>query len=285
MLNLIERRGEIVQLTESNERVDVESLARRFGVSTVTIRNDLKALSAKGLVVRSRGGAVASTRLTRELSVQEKYKESLSIKRRLGRAAAELIGAEVRDLLIDSGTTTEEVALALVGRANLSVMTNGLNIASALAAVEGIEVRMTGGMLRKKSMSFFGSHAEESLRLRHFQKLILGTDGIDSRAGVTTHFEHEASLNRMMCKVAQQIILVADSSKFGRCGSHIICGLDEIDVLVTDAGAPLELLDELRAKGIDVRVVARAAAVGESPRNSKAPGQNGEPPAESAALA
>ena len=260
MLSLIERRSEIVQLTESNDRVDVEALAQQFGVSTVTIRNDLKALSAKGLIVRSRGGAVASTRLTRELSVQEKYKESLSIKRRLGRAAAELIDADVRNLLIDSGTTTEEVALALVGRSNLSVMTNGLNIASALAAVEGIEVRVTGGTLRKKSMSFFGSHAEDSLRLRHFEKFILGADGIDPNAGVTTHFELEASLNRMMCKAARQIILVADSSKFGRVGSHIICGLDAIDVLVTDAGVPRELLERLRAGGCDVRVVARAAS-------------------------
>ena len=259
MLSLIERRREIVRLTESKERVDVESLARQFGVSAVTIRTDLNALSAKGLIVRSRGGAVASTRLTRELSVQEKYKERLSVKRRLGQAVAGLIGFEVRNIVLDSGTTTEEVALCLVGRTNLSVMTNGLNIASALAATDGIEVRVTGGTLRKKSMSFFGRHAEGSLSHLHFDKLILGADGIDTHVGVTTHFEQEASLNRMMCEVARQVILVADSSKFGRCGSHVICKLTDIDVLVTDSGIPSELPDMLAAEGVDLHVVSRKA--------------------------
>ena len=255
MLSLIERRKEIVRQTEAKGKVDVEALANQFAVSTVTIRNDLNALSAKGWVVRTRGGAVASTRLTRELSVQEKYKENFSVKRRLGQAVGDLIGEDVRSIILDSGTTTEEVALSLVGRSRLRVLTNGLNIASALANSEGIEVRVTGGMLRKKSMSFYGRHAEESLRFLHFDKLILGADGIDSEVGVTTHFEHEASLNRLMCQVARQVIVVADSSKFGRCGSHIICRLSEIDVLVTDAGVPGDLSDELRARDVELHVV------------------------------
>ncbi len=255
MLSLIERRKEIVRLTEANRRVNVAALAKQFAVSTVTIRNDLNALSARRLVVRSRGGAVASTRLTRELSVQEKYKENLSCKRRLGQAVANLIGEDIRSIIVDSGTTTEEVALCLVGRSGLRVLTNGLNIASALANTDGIEVRVTGGMLRKKSMSFYGRHAEESLRFLHFDKLILGADGIDPDVGVTTHFEHEASLNRMMCQAARQVILVADSSKFGRCGSHVICTLTEIDVLVTDAGVPGNLPDALKAKDIEVHIV------------------------------
>ena len=255
MLSLIERRKEIVRLTEANERVRVETLANQFTVSTVTIRNDLNALSAKGLVVRTRGGAIASTRLTRELSVQEKYKENLSVKRRLGQAVADLIGEDVRSIILDSGTTTEEVALSLLGRSRLRVMTNGLNIASALANTDGVEVRVTGGTLRNKSMSFYGRHAEESLRFLHFDKLILGADGIDTGVGVTTHFEHEANLNRLMCQTARQVILVADSSKFGRCGSHVICKLDEIDVLVTDTGVPDDLPDALRAHDIEVHIV------------------------------
>ena len=257
MLNLIERRQEIVRLTESKERVDVESLAKQFDVSAVTIRNDLNALSARGLVVRSRGGAVASTRLTRELSVQEKYTRNLSVKRQLGQAVADLIGDDVRSVILDSGTTTEEVALCLVGRSRLRVLTNGLNIASALANANGVEVRVTGGILRRKSMSFYGRHAEESLRYLHFDKLILGADGIDPHVGVTTHFEQEANLNRLMCETARQVILVADSSKFRRCCSHVICSLTEIDTLVTDAGVPGELPDVLRSQGVEVHLVER----------------------------
>lgn len=254
MLSLIERRKEIVSLTETVGKVDVEALAGQFEVSTVTIRNDLNALSSKGLVVRSRGGAVASTRLTRELSFQEKHTENLPIKRRLGQATADLIGQGVGSLLLDSGTTTEEVALSLLDRAGLTVMTNGLNIASALAGSDGVEVLVTGGTLRKKSMSFYGRQAEESLKFLHFDKLVLGADGVDLQVGITTHFEQEASLNRVMCEVASEVILVADSSKFGRRGSHIICGYKGIDAMVTDSGIPDEFANEFTASGIRVHI-------------------------------
>ena len=256
MLTLIERRSEIVRLTETRGKVNVGELVRQLQVSAVTIRNDLNALSKKGLVVRSRGGAIASTRLARELSVQEKYKENLPIKRRLGKAVADLIDEEVRSILFDSGTTTEEVALCLVGRSNLTVMTNGLNVASALASAEGIDLLVTGGMLRKKSMSFYGRQAEESLRFFHFDRLILGTDGIDTKVGVTTHFEPEASLNRVMRSVATQVILVADSSKFGKRGPHVICRHTDIDMLVTDNGIAADTLKTLLDAGVDVRVVS-----------------------------
>ncbi len=255
MPSLIERRKEIVNRAESEGRVDVKELARMFEVSEVTIRNDLNALSARGLVVRSRGGAVASTRLTRELSIKEKYNENLAIKCRLGEAAIQCIGKDVRSILVDSGTTTEEVARGLTGFTGLTVMTNGLNVATALADADGLEIKVTGGTLRPKSMSFYGRHAEESLRLMHFDLLFLGVDGFDLSVGIATHFEQEASLNRVMCEVASKIVVVADSSKFGRHGSHVICRHTDIDILVTDSGAPPELLQVLRDAGIEVRVI------------------------------
>ena len=259
MLNLIERRKEIVRLTETAGKVDVDALAGRFGVSTVTIRNDLNALSTRGLVVRSRGGAVVSTRLTRELSFQEKHIENLPMKRRLGQATVDVVGHDTRSLLLDSGTTTEEVALSLLDRSGLTVMTNGLNIASALANSDGIEVLVTGGTLRKKSMSFYGRQAEESLRFLHFDKLVLGADGVDMQVGVTTHFEQEASLNRVMCDVASEVILVADSSKFGRRGSHIICSFRDIDSVVTDPGVPDQFVNELTDAGVDVHILSESS--------------------------
>ena len=259
MLSPIERRRQIVRLTESNDWVGVKNLAKQFAVSAVTIRCDLNDLSAKGLVVRSRGGAVASTPLARELSVRQKYNTNLSTKCQLGQAAADLIGDDVRSVLIDSGTTTEEVVMCLVGRSGIQVMTNGLNIAWALAVVDGIDVMVTGGHLRKKSMSFYGPRAEDSLRFLHFDVLVLGADGIDPKVGVTTHFEQEAKLNRMMCEAAGEIILVADSSKFGQVCSHVICKLADIDVLVTDDGLPGELSETLRHEGVKLRVVGRAS--------------------------
>lgn len=255
MPSLIERRKDIVRMAESEGRVDVDVLSEKFAVSEVTIRNDLNALSKRGLVVRSRGGAVASTRLTRELSVKEKYNENQGIKRRLGEAVAALLGSDIRSLLIDSGTTTEEVARSLANRSGLTVMTNGLNIASVLADVADIEIRVTGGTLRPKSMSFYGRQAEESLRFMHFDRLILGVDGFDTKVGIATHFEQEANLNRIMCGVAREVIAVTDSSKFGQLGSHIICRHTDIDTLVTDTGAPAQIIEILRSSGVDVHLV------------------------------
>jgi len=253
--SLIERRKEIVRQAEAEGRVYVETLAQKFQVSEVTIRNDLNALDSRGLVVRSRGGAVVSTRLTRELSVQEKYSKHHTIKRKLGAAVVALLGEDVRSILIDSGTTTEEVARNLVGYTGLTVMTNGLNIATALADLEGIDIKVTGGTLRPKSMSFFGRQAEESLGLMHFDRLILGVDGFDISVGISTHFEQEANLNRIMCDVASQVIAVTDSSKIGLRGSHVICRNTDISTLVTDSGAPADVLDALREIGVDVHLV------------------------------
>lgn len=252
MTSVMERRKQIVSLTESEGKVDVDSLAEQFGVSKVTIRNDLNALSNRRLVVRSRGGAVASTRITRELSVEEKYHENLGIKRKLGETVVELLDDGMRSLLIDSGTTTEEVARNLGGRSGLTVMTNGLNIAKALASVGGMEIMVTGGTLRPTSMSFYGRQAEDSLRFMHFDCLVLGVDGFDPSVGITTHFESEAILNRLMCSVADRIIAVTDSTKFGKRGPHIICKHSDIDTMVTDSGAPKESLDMLRRDGINV---------------------------------
>ena len=255
MLSLIERRSEIVRQTEAKGKVGVEELAKKLSVSQVTIRNDLNALSSKGLIVRARGGAIASNRLTRELSVQEKYKDNFAVKRRLGRAVAELIGDDVHTIAIDSGTTTEEVALCLLDHRNLTVVTNGLNVASALARADHIEILVTGGILRSKSLSFFGKHAEEGLRHMHFDKFVLGADGIDGGVGVTTHFAQEASLNRMMCELAGDIILVADSSKFGKRCPHIICRMGRIHTLVTDRGIPTDTAQELRNQGVNLHIV------------------------------
>ncbi|KKL51276.1 hypothetical protein LCGC14_2297100, partial [marine sediment metagenome] len=173
MLNTIERRHEIVQLVFKQERVQVPELAQLFGVSTVTIRNDLNELDEKGLLVRSRGGAVASNRLTQELSLKEKHDANRGIKERLGKFAASLI-KDGESIILDSGTTTEEVAKNLTNHHGVVVMTNGLNVAHSLLNASSVEVLMTGGTLRKKSLSFYGRQAEQHLQQYHFDKLILG---------------------------------------------------------------------------------------------------------------
>lgn len=254
MPSTFERRQEIVLQTQKQGKVVVADLARQYNVSTVTIRNDLNDLGRNGFLVRCRGGAMASSKLAQELSVQEKYSEHHFVKMRLGQAVADLV-VDGDSIIIDSGTTTEEVAHCLLGHKRLTVMTNGLNIANELAKNESVEMRITGGKLRKKSMSFYGRQAEDGLRHLNFDKVILGVDGFDLSAGISTYFEHEATLNRLMCDVSSEIIAVTDSSKFDQCGFHLIRPYSAISILVTDKGIPEAYAKALADSGVKVILV------------------------------
>lgn len=254
MLNTVERRSEIVKLVESTGNVKVKELALKFNISTVTIRNDLNDLSRTGLLVRARGGAIASSRLTRELTINEKHKKNHKVKVALGKYVASLVQDDDA-IILDSGTTAEEVANYLNDKENLIVMTNGLNIAYQLARAGGCDVFMIGGQLRKKSMSFYGPDAEKKLKDYNFNKVILGVDGIDISRGLSTHYEPEAVFNRVMCESAEQIIVVTDSTKFGRRSLHSIIPITSIDILVTDNNLDKEKEEEIRQLGIDLRLV------------------------------
>jgi DeoR family transcriptional regulator of aga operon len=253
-LNTIERQQEIVRLTQQLGKVAVRELADRFAVSEVTIRSDLAVLDQKKLLVRSRGGALINSELSRELSLKEKRHCYSALKQQLGAAAAGLIRDGDR-VILDSGTTTQQVAAHLADHKDLIVMTNGLNIAVELAQKEEVEVMLTGGLLRKKSMSFYGNVAEKSLRDYNFNKLILGVDGFDLKAGLTTHFEKEASLNRLMCDIANEIIVVTDSSKFDQRAFHVICGSANIHSLVTDSGIPEQYAEHLTKQGVHLHII------------------------------
>ncbi|MBN7820710.1 transcriptional repressor AgaR [Bowmanella yangjiangensis] len=254
--NSIERQQEILRMTQAQGKVSVKELAEQFNVSEVTIRNDLSILDRKKLLVRSRGGAMVNSQLGRELSLKEKSHQNSLLKRRLGKVVADLV-LEGERILLDSGTTTQEVAACLVDREDLVVMTNGLNIATELARSESVEVMMTGGSLRKKSMSFYGAVAERSLQNYNFSKLILGVDGFDLRTGIGTHFEKEAILNRLMCEMAEEVVVVTDSSKFDKRAFHVICAVKEIHTLVTDSGIPQNYIEELDKLGINLHIVER----------------------------
>lgn len=254
MLNTIERRHEIITQVNKLGKVDVAVLAKEFMVSTVTIRTDLNELDKKRLLVRSRGGAVVISKMTKELSVKEKQCENLHVKEKLAQAVVKLINNN-ESIIIDSGTTTEEVAKLLRSHENLVVMTNGLNVASELAHFVDTQVLMTGGTLRHKSLSFYGRQAEASLNNLRFDKVILGVDGIDELSGITTHFEHEATLNRIMCDVAKEVIAVTDSSKFGRNGFHVIAPLNAIDTLITDSNISPAYKDYCESQHIKLIIV------------------------------
>ena len=256
MKSAVERRMEIVNVVNRDGKARVEDLAAQFDVSSVTIRSDLSFLEKNGYVVRSHGAAIPNTGVIAELTVHEKRRQNAGIKSLIGQAAAKLI--ESGDtVILDSGTTTREIASSLKSLEDVVVRTNGLDVAMELASAPGVEVLMSGGVLRKNALSFSGSQAEHSLKNYRFDKVFLGVDGFDLRAGITTHNEQEASLNRLMCEISEQVIAVADSSKFGKRSCHMIREFGNIDILVTDSDIPEDYVQGLRDMKVDVIIVEK----------------------------
>jgi DeoR family transcriptional regulator, aga operon transcriptional repressor len=243
-----------VNTVNSLGSVRVSELAKMLEVSTVTIRGDLTFLEDKGLIVRSHGSAISSLGLCPELTVQERRAKNTSIKFRIGKAAADLI-KDGDAIILDSGTTTLEIAAHLTKVERVVAMTNGLDIAMELSSKPGVDILMTGGTLRKNALSFSGSQAEVGLQNYRFNKVFLGVDGFDLQAGITTHNNTEANLNRLMCEVSEQIIAVTDSTKFGKRSCNMIRAFSGIDILITDAGIPDEYRHALQDAGVEVIIV------------------------------
>lgn len=253
MRNTTRRRETILQLLTRQGSVQVTDLVEEFGVSAVTIRSDLSALEAQGLASRSHGGATLTRTPPPEQSIRQKDAINHEQKERIGALASTLV-QEGDNIIIDSGTTTISLARHLRDARNVTVMTNGLNIAWELADTPGVELILAGGLLRKQSLSIQGSQAEATLQAYNFDKLFLGVDGFDLQFGITTHHEAEASLNHKMVERAKKIIVLTDASKFGRVSLHRIVQLDRVHTVITDAGISQEYRDGLQKLGIELLI-------------------------------
>ncbi len=233
--------------------VSVTELCQRLGVSAATIRRDLGLLEEHRLLKRTHGGAV-SQGLLYELPLRYKSGRHQEEKRRIARAVAELI-PEAAAIGLTGGTTTTEVARALVGREHLTIVTNALNIASELAVRPNLRLVVTGGVARSASYELVGPLADASLREINLDMAILGVDGISADAGLTTHHEVEAHTNLALIDRARRVIVATDGSKIGQAAFARICGIERVHDLITDADAPAEALAEIAAAGVAITTV------------------------------
>jgi DeoR family transcriptional regulator of aga operon len=251
-----ERRRKILDLVNRQARVTVEELVRRFAVSAVTVRGDLDALSQKGALIRSHGGALKRDGALQDVPINVKETLHHGEKVRIGHAAAQMI-KDGETVMLDSGTTTAEVArhLKFLKLKSLTVITNALNIAMELANLPHLRVIMIGGILRQMSYSLVGPHAEQTLRGLTADRLFLGVDGLDPEVGLTTPDILEAQLNAMMIRVAREVVVVADSSKFTRRSLSVIARLEEVHKVLTDDRVAPQTVAALKARGVEVVVV------------------------------
>ena len=243
-----ERLAALLEALASHRSIDVAAVATEFGVSSATVRRDLRTLHEQGLLVRTHGGAVPSD-LDLELPVRYRTSLRRSEKRRIALAAAALVpdGAVVG---LTGGTTTTELARVLSDRNGFTIVTNALNIASELVLRSSIRLVVIGGSARHASYELVGPSAELMLARYHLDVAFIGTDGITLTGGCTTHDEMEAQTDRAFLGRSRRVVVVADSSKLGHTAFAHICDVSEIDDLITDSEADPEQLKELGDAGV-----------------------------------
>lgn len=248
----VSRRSDILNLLTDKGQVFVDELSQKFEVSEVTIRNDLDQLEQKNLLVRARGGAMKVEGMVGiDYGIDKKDKINLEQKVRIGQRASQLIkDSEV--IIIDSGTTTAEMAKNIGNIKDMTVITNALNIANILSGNLAINLIVPGGFMRKNSFSLVGPMAEKSLRNFNVDKLFLGVDGLDTKHGLFTPNLEEAHLNMVMIDISNEVILLSDSSKFNKRSFAFICDIDKIDVVITDDGIKSDDRKRLEDAGIEV---------------------------------
>ena len=249
-----ERRMQIARLVSERGRVLVHELSEEFNMSTVTIRNDLNELHRRGVLIRSRGGAVHNESNALESSLTERILSQAAEKRRIGIAAAAMVN-DGETIILDSGTTTQEIARNLKGKKGLQVITNGVNVAMELLGVQGIQLVIVGGILRADSVSVVGGFAESMLQNLSADKLFLGADSCDPEFGPSTPNLEESLVNQAMVKISREVILVVDSTKFTKRSMSRITSLAEIHKVITDKKTAPEIVERLVGSGCEVVLV------------------------------
>jgi DeoR/GlpR family transcriptional regulator of sugar metabolism len=248
-----ERQQLILETVRDNRQVTVAGLSRRFDVSEVTIRRDLRELAEQGALRRAHGGAVAAMPAPPEPPVVQRIIQAESCKECIGRAAAALV-TNGESIFIGSGSTTAYVARHLVDREDLTVVTNALNIATELATAAGVTVVVTGGLMRASELSLVGHITEQALREVRVDKVIMGMRAISLEAGMTNDYLPEVMTDRTIIEMAPELVVVADHTKFGTVASAYLAPIERITTLVTDSETDAETLARLQGMGIRVIV-------------------------------
>lgn len=250
----MKRHQVILELLDKENYVSVQSLCNLFEVSAVTIRKDLKLLEDKGLLFRTHGGASSQNPYINDRHVNEKEKLNVTEKEAIAKVAVQLIKPH-DSIMIASGTTMQMLAKQIHIEEQLSITTSSLNVALELTKSPYYEILQLGGMVRHSSSSVTGHFSHSLLESISCNLLFLGVDGIDIQHGCTTTSLEEAILNQKMMQSAQKVIVLADSSKFDKKGFGKICGLTDVDQIITDKHISEKTAEKIRELGVKLTIV------------------------------
>ncbi|MCL5103806.1 MAG: DeoR/GlpR family DNA-binding transcription regulator [Armatimonadetes bacterium] len=248
------RKTAILELLEQARQVNVRELAIRFAVSEMTVRRDLDELQKQGLALRTHGGAVSTGRL-RFIQMGLPNYQATQIKAAIGKLAAGLV-APGQTVMIDTGTTALEVARHLPQDMGITVATTSLCVAQDLYD-SSVNVLLLGGFLRHEFPSVYGPMTEKLLNDLRVDVLFIGCDGADSRTGFYSNDLHISSLEQAMIRIADKVVVVTESGKFGRRAFARYATVDQVHTLITDSQLSPVDREQMEENGIAI-LVARA---------------------------
>ncbi len=252
-MNQEARRSQIRKLVATHGECSVEQLATELGVSGMTVRRDLQALSDEGRVIRTHGGATLGERATFEFAFLDRVNKNRDAKTAIARAAADLIG-DSPTVMLDGSTSTLAIARQLRGKTGLTVITTSLPAAAELQHEPGVDVLLTGGYVRSASPDLTGSLAEANLGLLRADVAFLGADAVDNRGNVFTNPPDNSAVLLKMIASAQRVYVVADHTKLDRNALRCFGCLADWAGLITDEASDPDFIAQLRELGIDVIV-------------------------------
>ncbi|MEV6576893.1 DeoR/GlpR family DNA-binding transcription regulator [Streptomyces sp. NPDC051582] len=261
-----ERRQLILEMVRANGAVSLRELARVVQTSEVTVRRDVRALEAEGLLDRRHGGAVLPGGFTRESGFPQKSHLATAEKTAIADVAAGLV-EEGEAVVVGAGTTTQELARRLARVPGLTVVTNSLLVAQALAHANRVEVVMTGGTLRGSNYALVGSGAEQSLQGLRVSRAFLSGSGLTAERGLSTSNMLSASVDRALVQAAAEVVVLADHTKLGTDTMFQTVPTDVMTRLVTDEPPPHDdraatELQALADQGVQITIAGGVASGG-----------------------
>lgn len=242
---LAERERTILKVLSERGSISVSHISKELGVSEVTLRSDLKELEIKGYLIRSRGGASPAF----HQNIVERQQQSIDEKGRIAKAAAELVRDGDR-IMIEAGTTTALVARYLMGKRDVQVVTNSTLVFSYARLNPALQITLTGGEFRRETESMVGPVALRTIAGLNVRLAFVGTDGFSLAKGMTTQLVEGAEIVKAMSDCAEETLLLADSSKWGKTGFVNVLPLSKVEGIITDSGLAASAIVELDAASI-----------------------------------
>ena len=253
------RQHEILSIARQAGKVTVEELAERFEVTPQTIRKDLNDLCEQRLPTRTHGGALLSSGVE-NVAYEARRQLAAAEKQLIGQRAAQLIPNN-SSLFVNIGTTTEEVARALIKHEGLLVITNNLHVAASLASAPGIEVIVVGGMVRRTDGGIVGESAVDFIRQFKVDYAVIGVSAIDDDGALLDFDYREVRAAQAIIANARRVILVSDSMKFTRSAPVRIGHISEVDTFVTEQDPPEAIVDICKNAGVQVEVASQPSEI------------------------